>query len=133
MDLDTRILDDIVVRLMAPPAQQIDSGTIVFSDPQLFFFAGLHHAHVAASPAGYVGTFSLGNVDQTAQSVRWSFVADNSALQFLSANQIVAQTYAVTISDDFGGSDTENVTVDCTASTTRCRSAAMAAMRYQSA
>ena len=60
----------------------------------------------------YVGTFSLGNVDQTAQSVRWSFVADNSALKFLSANQIVAQTYAVTITDDFGGSDTENVTVE---------------------
>ena len=53
--------------------------------------------------AGYVGTFAIGAID--GNSVDWNFVADNSALQFLSANQTVTQTYAVTLTDSVGGSD----------------------------
>ena len=59
--------------------------------------------------AGYVGTFAIGAID--GNSVDWNFVADNSALQFLSANQTVTQTYAVTLTDSVGGSTTQNVTV----------------------
>ena len=58
---------------------------------------------------GYVGTFAIGAID--GNSVDWNFVADNSALQFLSANQTVTQTYAVTLTDSVGGSTTQNVTV----------------------
>ena len=93
-------LDDVVVRLISPPAQQSDSGVITYSDPDS---SGVPAVSFAALGTGYVGTFAIGAID--GNSVDWNFVADNSALQFLSANQTVTQTYAVTLTDSVGGSD----------------------------
>ena len=98
-------LDDVSVQSISPPQQQIDSGTIVYNDPN----GGVPTASAVALGAGYVGTFSFGQID--GNSVDWNFVADNSALQFLGANQTVTQTYAVTLTDSYGATDTENVTV----------------------
>ena len=102
-------LDDVSVQSISPPQQQIDSGTIVYNDPNGGVPAATFAALGIGDAGGYVGTFSIGQID--GNSVEWNFAADNSALQFLGANQTVTQTYAVTLTDSYGATDTENVTV----------------------
>jgi Ca2+-binding RTX toxin-like protein len=115
VDTDTggygAIIDDISLVAIGPAAQQTANGTIAFTDAD---DTDAHAASFVAQGADYLGAFSLGGVNQAGNSVGWSFVADNAALQVLRGGEVRTQTYAVTVTDGRGGSDTENVTVTLT-------------------
>src|SRR3546814_5312303 len=61
---------------------------------------------------GYVGTFSLGTVDDTTGKVAWTFKVDDSVLDSWPAGKTVDQKYDVTIADGNGGTVTQTVTVN---------------------
>lgn len=85
-----------------------DSGTATFSDADL---TDTHSAAFAAQGAGYIGTFTLGPIDQAADSVGWHFEVDDRQIDALGAGDTRVQSYAITISDGKGGSATEIVEV----------------------
>ncbi len=96
-------------------------GTIIFSDPDS---ADVHTVSVTPSGSGYLGSFSVGAVNETADSFAWSFSVSDSALDYLKAGQTLSQDYAVTVDDGHGGAATQTVNVvlagadDATTSTT---------------
>ncbi len=106
-----------------PHGQLHVSGTIDFIDVDLsdthFVAAGL------VSSTGHAGGIALGTlspqlttdtVNGLGGAVKWQYLVDDSAIQFLRAGQTVIETYAVTIGDGHGGSATRNVAVTITGS-----------------
>ena len=85
-----------------------DSGVITFNDVDL---TDTHSASVAPQGGGYYGTFTLGSVDQTGDSVGWNFTVSDAALENLSEDQEVTQVYTITIDDGHGGTVTQDVTI----------------------
>lgn len=83
-------------------------GRITFSDRNK---TDHHSAKVKALGNGYLGTMSLGPVSQTANSLAWSFVLPDRAIDHLQAGQTLVQTYCVTISDGRGGQCTQNIVI----------------------
>jgi VCBS repeat-containing protein len=73
-----------------------------------------HTASFVAQGTGYLGSFSLDDVNQGGDMVGWHFSIVDSALDSLSAGQMLTQSYAVTIGDGHGGFDTELVTLELT-------------------
>lgn len=75
-------------------------GVIAFTDPDA---GSVHTASFEALGAGYIGTFSASVTDESgadgAGELTWSFVADNSVLQWLGAGEVLTQTYAVRLHD----------------------------------
>ena len=88
-----------------------DTGTVTFTDVDLI---DTHDATVTPLAGGYLGTLTLGAVDQGGDKVGWTFKVDDSALDVLAAGQTVIQTYAVTIDDKNGGAATQNVVITLT-------------------
>jgi VCBS repeat-containing protein len=84
------------------------TGSIAFSDVDVI---DTHSASVTPLGSNYLGTLSLGTVDQAGDKVGWTFSVSDSALDGLAAGQVVTQTYAVTVSDGKGGTATQDVTI----------------------
>jgi VCBS repeat-containing protein len=87
-----------------------DSGTIHFTDPDLPDNA--HSAAFAPVAGSYLGTFSLGAVDQANDNVGWSFSVSDAALNALAQGQVIRQYYNVTIDDGHGGASSRVVEID---------------------
>lgn len=85
-----------------------DSGTATFADADL---TDTHSAAFAAQGAGYIGTFTLGLIDQAADSVGWHFEVNDRQIDALGAGDTSVQSYAITVSDGKGGTATEMVEV----------------------
>jgi hypothetical protein len=84
------------------------SSSIAFSDPDT---TDTHVASFVAESSGYVGSFKLGSVNETADTVGWSFQVADSAIDYLLAGQSLTQRYDVTIDDGHGGTAMQTVTV----------------------
>jgi VCBS repeat-containing protein len=87
------------------------AGEVTFSDADTL---DVHKASFVAGGSGYLGTFSLGAVDQAGNSVGWSFQVADSVLDSLQAGQKLTQTYEVTVDDDHGGTAKQTVTISIT-------------------
>ncbi|MBD9498137.1 type I secretion C-terminal target domain-containing protein, partial [Ensifer sp. ENS02] len=87
------------------------AGEVTFSDADTL---DVHKASFVAGGSGYLGTFSLGAVDQAGNSVGWSFQVADSVLDSLQAHQVLTQTYEVTVDDDHGGTAKQTVTITIT-------------------
>ncbi|AWN41722.1 hypothetical protein DK389_15910 [Methylobacterium durans] len=86
-------------------------GTISFADVDTL---DTHSATVTAQGSGYLGSLSLGSVDQAANSVGWTFSVADSALDFLSAGETRVQNYTVAVADGIGGVANQTITVTIT-------------------
>ncbi|HVI31699.1 Ig-like domain-containing protein [Phenylobacterium sp.] len=87
------------------------AGAVAFADLDL---ADVHSATVSPAGTGYLGTLTLGAVDQAANRVDWTFQAPDSALDGLAAGEVRTQTYAVQLSDGRGGMASQTITVTLT-------------------
>ena len=85
------------------------SGALTYADPDL---GQVHTASFKPQGGNYLGTFSLntGNID-TGQSVGWSFMVSDSAIDYLKTGQTLMQKYDVTLDDGHGGSTMQTVTI----------------------
>ena len=92
-------------------ATHSDSGTIAFDDVDL---SDTHSATATAQGGGYLGSFTLDPVDQTGDSVGWSFSVSDADLDSLEDGEVVTQTYTVQIDDGNGGTVSQDVTVTIT-------------------
>jgi VCBS repeat-containing protein len=103
------LLDAVSVTPDTGPPTESASGTIQFSDVET---GDTHTASVTSQP-GYVGTFSLDPVSESAGtgSVDWHFTVDNSDIQFLSQGQTLTQVYQVEVADNHGGTTEQDVTI----------------------
>ena len=88
-----------------------DSGSIAFDDVDL---SDTHSAAFTPQGGSYLGTFTLGPVDQAGDSVGWNFSVADSALDGLAEGEVRVQTYAVEIDDGHGGTAVQNVTITLT-------------------
>ncbi|MBN3537828.1 Ig-like domain-containing protein [Sphingomonas pseudosanguinis] len=104
-------------------------GTITFRDIDL---TDTHSVSIGAArvaitggvpsgfaPAGGFGTLSAQVVENTADqnaqgTINWRFTADNASVQRLAAGQIATQVYMLTLTDKFGATTTQDVTVTLT-------------------
>jgi VCBS repeat-containing protein len=88
-----------------------DSGTIAFADPDL---SDTHSASFAPQAGGYLGTFALDPVNQSGNSVGWTFSVEDADIDFLEDGETLVQTYTVEIDDGNGGTTSQDVTVTIT-------------------
>jgi VCBS repeat-containing protein len=84
------------------------SGLVTFSDIDTH---DTHSATYLAGGTGYLGSFSLDEVDQTAHSVGWHFSVDDAVLNPLQAGETLTQTYTVLVNDGHGGTASQDVTI----------------------
>lgn len=84
------------------------AGSIAFADVDL---ADTHGATVTAQGSGYLGALTLGGVNQTGNSVGWTFSVSDAAIDFLAAGETRTQNYTVAVSDGRGGSVEQVVTI----------------------
>ena len=70
-----------------------------------------HSATVAPQANGYLGTLTLGTVNQAADTIGWTFEVPDSVLDGLRDGETLSQSYDVTIGDGHGGIDTTTITV----------------------
>jgi VCBS repeat-containing protein len=93
------------------------SGNVGFFDPDRI---DIHTATFLPSPfnSTAMGTFSLGPVDEgvgpVSGSVGWAYSLNNHAAQSLAEGQTVYESYAVTLTDNWGAPAAQNVTVTIT-------------------
>jgi VCBS repeat-containing protein len=96
------------------PATDSTGGTINFADADT---ADTHHATFQAEGTGYVGNFFFptGSFADSTGGVKgsqgWTFSVTDSAIDFLGAGEHLTQKYDVSITDNFGASVTQVVTV----------------------
>ncbi|WP_332666755.1 Ig-like domain-containing protein, partial [Aeromicrobium sp.] len=84
------------------------NGAITYTDPDA---SQTHSASFTPQGTGYVGTFSLGAVNDATDRVEWSFEVNDSALNYLAANQTLTQNYLVLVTDSAGASASQTVTI----------------------
>jgi VCBS repeat-containing protein len=84
------------------------TGTIAFADTDL---SDTHIVSVTPQLAGYLGTFSLGSVNQGADTIGWTFAVEDADINFLGQGQVLTQYYDVVVSDGHGGTVTQEVAV----------------------
>jgi VCBS repeat-containing protein len=89
----------------------VRTGSVSFADADL---SDVHSASAAAQGAGYLGSLTLDSVDQSANSVAWTFSVGDSAIDFLAAGEQRVQHYTITIADGKGGTVDQTVTVTIT-------------------
>jgi VCBS repeat-containing protein len=107
------ILDNVSVTPQTGPATESTSGHIAFSDIET---GDTHTVSVTPDAAGYVGTFTVDPVTESSGngSTNWHFTVDNSDIQFLSAGQVLTQTYTVGITDENGATVNQDIAVALT-------------------
>ncbi|WP_439542574.1 beta strand repeat-containing protein [Hyphomicrobium sp.] len=84
------------------------SGTITFKDVDKI---DTHKATVAPLGNNYLGTLTLGTLNQTTDSIGWNFTVNDSVLDSLGPNDTLTQKYLVTIDDKNGGTTTTIITI----------------------
>jgi len=91
------------------------TGTIAFSDVDTLVLADTHLVQsVTAHGAGYLGSLTLGAVNNAADTVVWTFQVADSAIDHLAQGEVLTQSYDVVISDGHGGTAVTTVTVTIT-------------------
>lgn len=91
-----------------PPDIHIREDQIKFTDVDLL---DTHTAKITPLGAGYVGTMTLGAVNQTADTIDWQFEVADKDIDFLDLGQVLTQRYQVTVDDGHGGTDTTLITI----------------------
>ncbi len=114
---DYIFLDNLVIASSGSSVQVTDvaAGTVTGSAATAFFdvdLSDVHTASVAAQGPGYVGTLTVDGVDQSANSVGWTFSADEAALDHLAEGEGVTQSYVLTIDDGHGGTVDQIINVN---------------------
>ncbi|MGF6177893.1 beta strand repeat-containing protein [Ensifer sp. 4252] len=89
----------------------VQGGAVTFADVDTL---DTHSASFAAQGGGYLGTFSLGPVNQATDKVGWSFKVADGLLDSLQAGQTLTQKYDVTVDDGHGGTAVQTVTITIT-------------------
>jgi VCBS repeat-containing protein len=84
------------------------SGVLTFTDANA---GDTHTASFKPQGSNYLGTFTLGGVNESAGSLNWSFSVLDSAIDYLKAGQTLTQKYNVTIDDGRGGTAMQTVTI----------------------
>jgi serralysin len=84
------------------------SGLLTFTDVDAGDF---HVASFKPQGANYLGSFTLGGVDQATDMFNWSFSVLDSAIDYLKAGQTLTQKYDVSIDDGHGGLATQTITI----------------------
>jgi VCBS repeat-containing protein len=104
------ILDNVSVNTETPPAVQTTNGHIAFTDAET---GDTHTVSVTPDGAGYVGTFTVDPVTESAGSgsTNWHFSVNNADIQFLAQNQALTQTYSVAITDENGATTFQDIAV----------------------
>ena len=87
------------------------SGSIAFADID---GVDVHSVSVTPQGSNYLGSLTLGAVDQSANTLGWSFSAADAALDSLAEGERRVQNYAVTVSDGQGGTVGQVVSVTIT-------------------
>jgi VCBS repeat-containing protein len=87
------------------------TGTVAFADVDLI---DVHSASVTPNAGGYLGSLTLGAVNQSGNTVGWTFSVSDSDLDSLPGGQIVTQFYTVQVSDGNGGTVTQLITINIT-------------------
>ncbi len=85
-----------------------NTSTLMFTDANA---NDVHTASFIPLSGGYLGHFSLGSVNQTANALKWTFKVADAAIDYLQAGQTLLQKYKITISDGHGGTAAKVVTV----------------------
>ena len=90
-----------------------DTGVVTFTDVDL---TDAHTVTAVASSSNTLGgTLTMGTVSESsttaAGSVGWTYSVTNSAAQYLASGQTATETFTVTVSDSYGGSVAQTVTV----------------------
>ena len=85
------------------------TGTISYTDTDV---SDTHSAGVVANGSGYLGSFTLGSVNQGADTVGWTFSVGDAALNSLGQGVVVHQSYTVTVNDGHSGTSSIVVGVD---------------------
>lgn len=86
----------------------IQTGSVTFCDVDAL---DTHTASFTALGSTYLGTFSIGPVDQTDDAITWSFQVFDNVLDRLGAEDVLTQQYVVTVDDGHGGKASTTVTV----------------------
>lgn len=93
-----------------------DSGTLTFTDIDANDEATTSFAFTGTTlDGGEGGGSALGSFAITTDAngtISWTYTADDAALQALAGNQIVTETYEISVDDGNGGIATETVTVN---------------------
>lgn len=84
------------------------NGLITFKDVDK---SDKHTASVTPTGNGYLGTLTLGALNQDTDSVTWTFTVDDALLDSLKPGETLTQVYKVTISDNHGGKATTTITI----------------------
>ncbi len=90
------------------PATHQATGTVTFADVDKL---DTHTAKVVPLGSGYIGTLTIGAVNQATDSIGWTFNVEDSALDPLGPNDVITQKYEVTVNDGHGGTATTVITV----------------------
>jgi VCBS repeat-containing protein len=109
-DGNALFLDNVSVSAATGPATESANGNVTFSDVET---GDTHTASFNPQDSGYVGTFSLDPVSESAGagSVAWHYTVNNADIQFLAQGQQLTQTYSVLVTDNHGVSAEQDVTV----------------------
>ncbi|WP_200957367.1 VCBS domain-containing protein, partial [Ensifer sp. Root127] len=86
----------------------VQGGAVTFADIDTL---DTHSAGFTAQGPSYLGTFSLGPVNQATDKVGWSFKVADGVLDSLQAGQTLTQKYDVTVDDGHGGTAVQTVTI----------------------
>ncbi|WP_292373465.1 VCBS domain-containing protein [Mesorhizobium sp.] len=101
-------------------ATETTSGTISFADVDV---ADSHSVSASFLSSTNTGGVQLGSLiaaktldtsGGTGGTGTWNYSVNNSAIQFLAAGQTIQETYQVTVTDNHGGSTSQNVVVTIT-------------------
>ena len=92
-----------------------DSGSFTIADVDL---NDVQTVSVTSDTTGYLGTFTPSISDNTTKDgtgqVEWTFSVPDADIDYLAKDQVVTQSYTVTVSDGNGGSVAQQVTVTIT-------------------
>jgi VCBS repeat-containing protein len=104
------ILDNVSVATETPPAVQTTDGHIAYTDVET---GDTHTVSVTPDGTDYVGTFTVDPVTESSGSgsTNWHFSVNNADIQFLAQNQVLTQTYTVSITDENGATVTQDIAV----------------------
>ena len=88
------------------------AGTISFSDVDL---SDTHTVEIAADNTGYLGEISVLKTDDSTSdgtgSLSWEFSVPDADLDFLVEGETLTQTYTITLTDENGAVDTQQITI----------------------
>ena len=84
---------------------QTVNGALIVADLDL---TDSHSWSISGSGAGAYGALSID------QSGNWGYALENTSVQFLAADEVVTETFTITVDDGHGGSDTQDVTITIT-------------------